>query len=89
MKNRMYVHCPIIFLALLFCNAVALGATPKKVFIIHSYEKGHVCGQPQADGVVDAFSESDLQTRAKELGINIPFEILGAADFVYKEILLK
>ncbi len=27
--------------------------------------------------------------RAKELGINIPFEILGAADFVYEEILLK
>ena len=61
MKNRMYVHGPIIFLALLFFNAVVFGATPKKVFIVHSYEKGHVCGQPQADGVVDAFSESDLQ----------------------------
>ena len=27
--------------------------------------------------------------RAKELGIQIPFEILGAADFVYDEIELK
>ena len=30
----------------------------KKVFIVHSYEKNHVCGQPQHDGVVKALNDA-------------------------------
>ena len=28
----------------------------KRVFIVHSYEKGHVCGEPQAEGILDALN---------------------------------
>ncbi len=29
----------------------------KKLFILHSYEEGHVCGQPQHDGAVEALAK--------------------------------
>lgn len=28
----------------------------KRVYIVQSYEKGHVCGEPQAEGIVDALA---------------------------------
>jgi hypothetical protein len=28
----------------------------KRVYIVQSYEKGHVCGEPQAEGILDALS---------------------------------
>jgi len=31
---------------------------PHKLFIIHSYENGHICGQPQHDGAIDAIEEA-------------------------------
>lgn len=31
--------------------------TVRRVFILHSYEQGHVCGQPQHDGVVAALEK--------------------------------
>ena len=35
---------------------------PKKVFVVHSYEKNHVCGQPQHDGVVKALNDMGWNT---------------------------
>lgn len=29
----------------------------KRIFIVHSYEKNHICGQPQHDGAVNALEE--------------------------------
>jgi len=31
---------------------------PKRLFILHSYEAGHICGQPQQDGVLKALAEA-------------------------------
>ena len=36
----------------------AWAATPTKLFILHSYEHNHVCGQPQHDGVLAALQEA-------------------------------
>ncbi len=49
---------PAIFLPV-FALSVAYAQTPL-VLIVHSYEKDHVCGQPQADGVVEALTEAGL-----------------------------
>ncbi len=32
-----------------------------KVFVVHSYEPGNVCGQPQHDGVMDALTEAGFR----------------------------
>lgn len=34
---------------------------PYRVFILHSYEQGHVCGQPQHDGVVAALHKNGFK----------------------------
>lgn len=31
---------------------------PKRVLILHSYEKGHVCGQPQHEGVIEGLKQA-------------------------------
>lgn len=67
MKNKFFLNGLLVVFALLLCNP-AFGDTTKKVLIIHSYEKGHVCGQPQEDGIVEAFKESDL-----EIGKDVEF----------------
>ncbi len=36
----------------------ALAGTVKRVFIVHSYEDGHVCGQPQHDGVIKGLKQA-------------------------------
>jgi ABC-type uncharacterized transport system substrate-binding protein len=35
-------------------TALAQSQPAKRVHIVHSYEKGHVCGEPQAEGILDA-----------------------------------
>ena len=67
MKNKIFLNGLFVIFALLFCNA-AFGDTPKRVLIIQSYEKGHICGQPQEDGIIEAFQESDL-----EIGKDVEF----------------
>ena len=58
--------CFIAFL--FFCMTAARGfAGPaagieKKAFIVHSYEKNHVCGQPQHDGIVRALKDAGWDT---------------------------
>lgn len=43
----------------LACSASAgAAADPVRVMIVHSYERDHVCGAPQADGVVAALSDA-------------------------------
>jgi ABC-type uncharacterized transport system substrate-binding protein len=60
MKKRLFIVFTV--LSLLFFYAVAFGASPKKVLIVHSYEKGHICGQPQEDGIIEAFKKSRMET---------------------------
>jgi len=36
-------------------------AKPKKVFIVASYERGNVCGQPQEDGVIAALQDAGFK----------------------------
>jgi putative ABC transport system substrate-binding protein len=36
--------------------AQASAQPPKRIYIVQSYEKGHVCGEPQAEGILDALS---------------------------------
>jgi putative tryptophan/tyrosine transport system substrate-binding protein len=37
---------------------------PKRLFILHSYESDHICGQPQQEGVVKALAEAGWQADA-------------------------
>ncbi|MCF8044427.1 MAG: hypothetical protein K9J83_01100 [Desulfarculaceae bacterium] len=75
------------------------GASPdirKKVFIVHSYEKNHVCGQPQHDGVVKALNEAgwnadeNLETAVHYMDTkrknNTPELIQQQARIVHKKI---
>lgn len=54
----------LTFLALLLMNATVTQASQAtdeqiyKVFILHSYELDHVCGQPQSAGVIEALNNS-------------------------------
>lgn len=51
----------MIFLVSMFIIAApgTTFSTPsKKLFIVHSYEQGHICGQPQHEGAIKALSES-------------------------------
>lgn len=41
-----------------FCVQNSWANTPKRLFIIHSYENGHICGQPQHAGAVKALEEA-------------------------------
>lgn len=52
----------VLFFALLIVTLSAPSALAKKklVFIVHSYEENHVCGQPQANGVLEALSDIGL-----------------------------
>lgn len=42
---------------------------PHRIFILHSYEKDHVCGQPQHDGILAALKSAGFRERANlEIG---------------------
>ncbi|MBU1343813.1 MAG: hypothetical protein KKE44_04780, partial [Proteobacteria bacterium] len=43
---------------LVYSGNDVLADSKKRVFIVHSYEKNHVCGQPQHDGAIRAMEES-------------------------------
>jgi hypothetical protein len=36
----------------------------KRLFIVHGYESGHICGQPQHDGVLKALAEAGWAAEA-------------------------
>ena len=61
-------------LILASCAAVAVAAMPlattavlaqsqpaKRIYIVQSYEKGHVCGEPQAEGILGALAAGGWQ----------------------------
>ncbi|GFM38622.1 ABC transporter substrate-binding protein [Desulfovibrio psychrotolerans] len=48
-------------LACFFAFASRVAAGEKKVFILHSYELGHVCGGPQHDGALRALREAGFE----------------------------
>ncbi|HCY83503.1 MAG TPA: hypothetical protein DHV36_00035 [Desulfobacteraceae bacterium] len=56
-RAKTMLRCLLAFAVVLMLSAAgtmqALADSPR-VFILHSYEAGHVCGQPQADGVLAA-----------------------------------
>ncbi len=64
MKRKIrYLWTPSIFamlflLSLVFFVVKASSGPPPRVFILHSYECGHVCGQPQHNGVVAALKKA-------------------------------
>ena len=37
-------------------TAFAQSQPAKRIYIVQSYEKGHVCGEPQAEGILDALA---------------------------------
>lgn len=42
----------------------------KRIFIVHSYEEGHICGQPQHDGAIKALEEAGWKQGEKlEVGV--------------------
>ncbi len=49
-----------ILSALILPADLCLSADVPLVLIVHSYERNHVCGQPQADGVVEALKNAGL-----------------------------
>ena len=51
------IHLVLFILLAIPLQAATESKVSKKVFIVHSYEPGQVCGQPQADGILKALSE--------------------------------
>ncbi len=59
-KSLKFLLC--LFLFLLCSPASPLPAAgPERIFILHSYGKGDICGQPQADGALAALREAGFQ----------------------------
>ncbi len=50
----------LTFVSLIF-QSISLADGHKKIFIVHSYEDGHICGQPQHDGAINALFEAGWQ----------------------------
>ena len=48
----------VVIAAVLLCPSPVAGDQVKRLFIVHSYEEGQVCGQPQHDGVLKALDEA-------------------------------
>src|SRR5580704_1384785 len=42
-------------------GAKAQSNPPKRIYIVQSYEKGHVCGEPQAEGILGALAAAGWQ----------------------------
>ena len=61
MENRRFESILTVIAAFL-CMAVftvsSFAADKKHLFIVHSYEDGHICGQPQHDGAIKALEEN-------------------------------
>jgi putative ABC transport system substrate-binding protein len=51
--------CALLAVATLPLTTIVARAQPqpaKRIYIVQSYEKGHVCGEPQAEGILDALA---------------------------------
>ena len=58
MKKMYHYLLGPILLALTFYSSSVLADSPQKIFILHSYEKNHVCGRPQSLGVQRALLQA-------------------------------
>ncbi len=55
--NSFSIRSTVALLVILFWGSALMAEeTPKKIVIVHSYEKDHICGQPQHDGVLEALA---------------------------------
>ncbi|MDY6986804.1 MAG: ABC transporter substrate binding protein [Thermodesulfobacteriota bacterium] len=61
--GRVLTACSVVMVLLVSWNmgSVRASSLPHRVFILHSYEAGHVCGQPQHDGVVAALRKAGFK----------------------------
>jgi ABC-type uncharacterized transport system substrate-binding protein len=65
-KRASSAHAALLVLTtilLLFPPSRSL-ALSRRVFVLHSYEQGHVCGQPQYDGVMAALTRAGFKDGA-------------------------
>src|SRR5262249_47918550 len=49
--------------------SVRAQAQQKRIYIVQSYEKGHVCGEPQAEGILEALAAGGWSTGKKNLTV--------------------
>jgi ABC-type uncharacterized transport system substrate-binding protein len=58
-RSVILASCAVVAAAVLQLTtmaAMAQSQPAKRVYIVQSYEKGHVCGEPQAEGILDALA---------------------------------
>lgn len=56
-RSALIIGCGLLSAAALSFTTLAANAQAqpaKRIYIVQSYEKGHVCGEPQAEGILDA-----------------------------------
>lgn len=56
--KRFYFFLIISMCFIIFQLNPCFAGISKKVLIVHSYEKAHICGQPQHDGAIKALNEA-------------------------------
>ncbi|MDY6950838.1 MAG: ABC transporter substrate binding protein [Thermodesulfobacteriota bacterium] len=68
--GRLLIVCllAMVLLSWLTIGSIEASSLPYRVFILHSYEAGHVCGQPQHDGVVATLRKAGFK---EEEGLEI------------------
>ena len=59
LMNFRYIISALLFVIIVSKGNSDAGAKPH-IFILHSYQSGHICGQPQHDGILAALHESGL-----------------------------
>ncbi|KIX14014.1 ABC transporter substrate-binding protein [Dethiosulfatarculus sandiegensis] len=67
MKRILFQFCFICLLFLLPASnltAHAKPVLPMRVFILHSYDKGHICGSPQHLGILEALKKAGWESPA-------------------------
>jgi putative ABC transport system substrate-binding protein len=95
-KTQLMVGLIIMIFISIVGEREALCQRTSRVFILHSYEHNHVCGQPQHDGVVAMLKKAGfIENQNLELQLyymdtkrknNIPELIIKQADMALKKI---
>lgn len=95
-KTQLITGLVIMIFLFLAAECGALSQHTPRVFILHSYERNHVCGQPQHDGVISMLKKAGfienhnlklqlyhMDTKRKN---NTPELIIKQADIALKKI---
>ena len=56
MLIRTGAACAGLLLSLMFTGPASAQQEPARVMVVHSYDQHHICGAPQANGVVEALA---------------------------------